>query len=130
MVNTADTTGGPGLIRFRVAGYDILSSFTELYISTPENNGTFLLTADRAYNADGRRRTETVYMLFQADPAPEGSFLNGYTVTVSLLQDALNQNSFLYRLSQATPLYAEKTGNLVSVRLTGDLKADILLQLE
>lgn len=125
----------PGLIRFRIAGYDILSSFTDLYISTPEKNGTFLLTADRVYTADGRRRTETLYMLFTANPSgssteTDAGFLNSYTVTVSLLQDAENKNSFLYRLSQAAPLQAEKTGNLVSLRLTGALTADILLQLE
>ncbi|MBQ0166808.1 MAG: hypothetical protein KBT02_06870 [Treponema sp.] len=129
------SANAPGLIRFRVAGYDILSSFTDLYISTPETNGTFLLTADRTYTADGRRRTETLYMLFTADSPASTSetgagFLKSYSVTVSLLQDALNTNSFLYRLSQATPLRAEKTGNLVSLRMAGALKADILLQLE
>lgn len=132
--NAADTSSSqasavkstPGLIRFRVAGYDILSSFTDLYISTPEKNGTFLLTADRTYTADYRQRTETVYMLFTAD----GGTGNKFTVTVSVLQDSLNQNSFMYRLSQAAPLHAEKTGNLVSVRLDGELKADILIQIK
>lgn len=127
------SAGAPGLIRFRIAGYDILSSFTDLYISTPEKNGSFLLTADRTYTADYRQRTETIYMLFTADStaAETGAgFLNSYTVTISLLQDYQNPNSFMYRLSQATPLQAEKTGNLVSLRLDGALKADILLQLE
>jgi hypothetical protein len=47
------------------------------------------------------------------------------------MQDIENPNSFVYKLSNVKNLSAQKTGNLVSLRLNSkELKADILISLE
>ena len=101
------------IMRFRINGTNILSSITDIYISKPETDGSFLLTADRTYLADYKRRTETFYMFFTPTSDSKSSALD---VTVSVLQGYENKNSFLYRLadlSEQTPISAKKTGRLM-----------------
>lgn len=125
----ASTTRSPGILRFRVNGYDISSSIKELYVSEPEADGTFLLTADRSYTADYKTRTETFFLLFTPSVTEQKNSGEGFSVTVQVLQDYENRNSFLYRLSQAGTLQAKKTGDLVSVILDRpDLKLDFLMK--
>lgn len=112
------------LLRFRINGYDILSSLTEVYISKPEEDGAFLVVGDRTYTADYKKRTETFYMFFTF----QDSEMN---VSVKVLQDYENQNSFLYRLSQLPSLKAIKTGKLVSLLVNNpSFKVDMLLNLD
>lgn len=112
------------IVRFRINSSNILSSITDVYISKPETNGSFLLTADRVYTADYKKRTETFYMFF----TPEN---NKMTVTISVLQDYENKNSFLYRLSALSPIETKKTGNLISIMINNpSFKVDFLLSLE
>ena len=118
-------------MRFRINGSNILSSITDIYISKPETDGSFLLTADRTYLADYKRRTETFYMFFTPTSDSKSSALD---VTVSVLQDYENKNSFLYRLadlSEQTPISAKKTGSLISIIINNpSFKVDFLLSLE
>lgn len=112
------------IVRFRINSSNILSSITDVYISKPETDGSFLLTADRVYTADYKKRTETFYMFF----TPEKDKM---TATISVLQDYENTNSFLYRLSTLSPVETKKTGNLISIMINNpSFKVDFLLSLE
>ena len=118
-------------MRFRINGSNILSSITDIYISKPETDGSFLLTADRTYTANYKKRTETFYMFFTPTSDNKSSNLD---VTVSVLQDYENKNSFLYRLaelSEQTSISAKKTSCLISVIINNpSFKVDFLLSLE
>ena len=119
----------PKILRFRINGYNIADSVSSAFFSETEADGTFLLTGDRVYYADGRARNETFYLLFKAVKS------NGAAVTFdvqpSLVQDFENPNSFVYRFSKLTGLCAEKTGNLVALHtVTDDLNVDLLLDVD
>ena len=119
------------IMRFRINGTNILSSITDIYISKPETDGSFLLTADRSYTADYKKRTETFYMFFTP---PTNNISSSLDVSVSVLQDYENKNSFLYRLadlSEQTAISAKKTGRLISIIINNpSFKVDFLLSLE
>ena len=119
------------IMRFRINGSNILSSITDVYISKPETDGSFLLTADRTYTADYKKRTETFYMFFTPTTDNKSSYLD---VSVSVLQDYENKNSFLYRLadlSEQTSISAKKTGRLISIIINNpSFKVDFLLSLD
>ena len=55
----------PSVLRFKVNGYNILDSLTEVFFSETEPDGTFLLTGDRKYFTNQQVHTETFYMLFK-----------------------------------------------------------------
>lgn len=119
----------PKILRFKINGYDILSSLTAYFISEQEADGTFLLTADRKYYVDQLPRTETFYILFRS-ASTTGSSLT-YNVQPTLTQDYKNENSFIYRMTQAGNLTAEKTGNLVVLHYADkNLTIDLLLDLD
>ena len=104
----------PRLLRFTVNGYDILSTCRNVYISDIQKDGTFLLTADRRYQSDGKYRTETFHILFQtsaSSPSP-----TTYMTATAVTQDYFNPYSFVYQMSQKTELEATRTGNLVTMR--------------
>ncbi|MDE5897941.1 MAG: hypothetical protein K2H09_01555, partial [Treponemataceae bacterium] len=116
----------PAILRFVVNGYDVLATCREVYFSSRENDGTFLLTGDRKYLSDGRTRDETFYLLFHADGACGAAA--GYDVQPAVVQDYPNEYSFLYQLAQRNGLKADKTGNLVSMRVnSADWNMDLLL---
>lgn len=122
-------TRDPKILRFRINGYNIADSLSSVFFSETEADGTFLLTGDRTYYADGRARKETFYLLFKAVKS------NGAAVTFdvqpSLVQDFENPNSFVYRFSELTGLRAEKTGNLVALHtISDDLNVDLLLDVD
>ena len=98
-----------------INGSDILASCKTIYFSKPEADGTFLLTADRNYATDGGQRSETFYLLFKA--AAGGGSGNGYTVIPAVLQMQPDPVSPVHRLAKEQGLTAEKTGNLVSLRV-------------
>lgn len=119
----------PSVLRFKVNGYNILDSLTEVFFSETESDGTFLLTGDRKYFTNQQVHTETFYMLFKT-VSSNGSSIT-YKVQPSIVQDSKNENSYVYRLSNIKNLTAEKTGNLVVMHFTSDsLTADILLDID
>jgi hypothetical protein len=130
---TAQSASSPKreIMRFRINGSNIISSITDIYISKPETDGSFLLTADRTYTADYKKRTETFYMFFTPTSDNKSSDLD---VSVSVLQNYENKNSFLYRLadlSENSSISAKKTGSLISIIINNpSFKVDFLLSLE
>ena len=118
----------PGILRFIVNGYDILSSCRAVYFSDVGEDGTFLLTGDRTYTANGQKRMETFYLLFR--PAGNAGFSAQYKVECSVVQDYTNVHSFMYRLASLGNLSAAKTGNLVSMRTSDpNCRADLLIDI-
>lgn len=118
----------PGILRFIVNGYDVLSSCRAVYFSDVGKDGTFLLTGDRTYTANGQKRMETFYLLFR--PAGNAGFSTQYKVECSVVQDYTNTNSFMYRLASLGNLNAVKTGNLVSLRTSDqNCRADLLIDI-
>lgn len=119
----------PKILRFNVNGHDLLSSFRKTFFSEQEADGTFLLTGDRKYVADGKNRSETFYFLFKTIGVENG--ITKYVVTPALSQDSENTHSFLYQLVNAPELTAQRTGNLVTLRVNEeDWKMDVLLSLD
>ena len=120
-----------GIIRFRLNNYEYVSSLSDVYISSPEEDGTFFVTGDRNYSVGNQKSRETFYMLFRVISQKDASILGNYSVAVSVMQDIENPNSFLYKLSCVENLIAQKTGNLASLRVNNqNIKADILISLE
>ncbi len=118
----------PGILRFIVNGCDVLSSCRTVYFSDVGKDGTFLLTGDRTYTANGQKRMETFYLLFR--PAGNAGFSTQYKVECSVVQDYTNTNSFMYRLASLGNLSAVKTGNLVSLRTSDqNCRADLLIDI-
>lgn len=119
----------PSILRFKINSYNIKDSLTTVYISSTENDGSFLMTADRRYIADKKIRNETFYLLFKTKEN-SGSVIT-YEVCPSINQDSKNENSFLYKLCSQKNLYAQKTGNLVVLRSSSkDCEADLLIDLD
>ncbi len=118
----------PKILRFTINGSDILSTCRTIFFSKKENDGTFLLTADRKYDFNSQSRDETFYLLFKSD-GNSGS-MAGYNVQAKVVQDSINKESPIYKLSNQTSLHAEKTGNLVSLKQnSAELSLDLLLDI-
>ena len=117
--------GDFSISRFKVCGHNLLSSFKEIYFSKPEEDGSFLLTIDRSYSDGSRPRSETVYLFFTPDKSSEkGKF----QLTIELMQDFENPNSFLYRLKESSPYNVKKTGNTYSlISKSKDFSAELLI---
>ena len=118
----------PSVLRFLINGYSVLGSCKTIYFSKPENDGSFLLTGDRKYMADGKLREETFYFLFHATGTKNSSTV--YSVTPSLSQDYENTSSLFYKLCQISDLTAARTGNLVTLKYNNGVRADVLIGLE
>ncbi len=99
----------PGIRRLIYNGYNLLDTVTDVFISAPETDGSFLLIADRTYTADRRQRTENVYMLFDGKENQ---------VSVQVVQDAENVNSAFYRLSALSPVKFTRTGSSCLICIT------------
>jgi len=120
-----------GIVRFRLNNYEYVSSLSDIYISSPEEDGSFFVTGDRTYNLGNQKTRETFYMFFKAISPGNSEILGNYSVAFSIMQDIENSNSFLYKLSSVENLVAQKTGNLVSLRVNNqNIKGDILINLE
>lgn len=116
------------MLRFSVNGYDILSTCRKIYISQVQLDGTFLVTGDRIYSSDGKRRTETFHILFKVSPNETEPF--NYKAAANVTQDYLNENSFLYQLSKFESLPAMRVGDLVSMRTEdSNWKLELLIDL-
>ena len=126
---TQEGKNGSKILRFTLNGQNLLSSCRDVFFSTQESDGSFLLTGDRKYMNEGQNHSETFYLLFRAKGASEG--ITRYTVTPEVIQDASNSYSSLYQLSQRKGLTAERTGNFISMRLKeADLNLDMLLSMQ
>lgn len=111
------------ILRFKINNYDLTKSFTTLFFSEPEKDGSFLLTGDRVYNLYGKQMSETFYMLFKNENG------NNFEVAVALNQNDENQNSFLYKFAKDSPYKSQRTGNLFFINSNkNDLKIDILIE--
>ena len=111
------------ILRFKINNYDLTKSFTTLFFSEPEKDGSFLLTGDRTYNLYGKQMTETFYMLFKNENG------NNFEVAVALNQNDENPNSFLYKFAKDSPYKSQRTGNLFFINSNkNDLKVDILIE--
>lgn len=120
----AQTENPAKILRFSVNGYSVLDTCKTIYFSIPDEDGSFLCTADREYYADGNTRKETFYMLFTRTGK------NSYDAAVSVIQDYLNEFSFVYQLSQKKSISAQRTGNLVSIIIDEPVwKLDLLITL-
>lgn len=118
----------PQILRFRINGYDVKDSLTTVFFSEPEADGTFLLTADRKYFTNQKSRTETFYLIFKAEKS-NGS-ITTFNVEPSIVQDSLNENSFVYKFAKSKNLKAEKTGNLVVLHADDGVTVDMLLDID
>lgn len=119
----------PSVLRFKINDYNMKDSLEEVFLSDTEDDGSFLLTADRKYVANNKTRTETFYLLFKAKK-DKGAAVS-YDVMASIVQDYENKNSFIYKMTQIKNLIAQKTGNLVVLRYDGGgLKIDLLLDID
>lgn len=122
-------TRDPSILRFKINGYSIKDSITDTFISVPEPDGSFLLTADRKYFVNKKSITETFYMLFTA--IKSNGATTTFSVTSSIAQSEENKNSYVYKLCQEKGLTAEKTGNLVVLHYNGsDVSADLLMDID
>ncbi len=119
----------PKILRFNVNGYDLLATCKKIYFSDLETDGTFLLTGDRKYMSEGKVRTETFYFYFSAKANDNG--ITKYAVTPAVSQDYENEYSYLHQLTKKNDLTADRTGNLVTLRVTdGGWNMDMLLSLD
>ena len=116
------------ILRFTVNNYDILKTCKKIYISRPQNDGTFLVSADRLYSSDNKNRNETFHILFTCNK--NETDCSNYRTTTSVNQDYLNAYSFLYQMSQKENLFAYRTGNFVTLKTNdSDWKLDLLIDL-
>lgn len=126
---TQEGKTGSKILRFLVNGDDVLSTCRDIYFSTQEPDGSFLLTGDRKYEADGAGNSETFYLLFRVNGANQG--ITRYFVTPEVTQTVEDSRSVMYQLAQKTNLTARRTGNLISMRANdADWKLDVLLSMQ
>lgn len=119
----------PSILRFKINSYSLLDSFVKIFFSEPEEDGSFLLTADRKYFTDQKQLSETFYILFKASKNSGNSVI--YNISTNISQDIPNENSYIYKLAQLKNLKAEKTGNLVTIHeKQNNLNIDILLDID
>lgn len=127
--NAIFKTRNPNVLRFKLKNHNLLDSLDSVFISTLEPDGTFLFTADRKLNKNGKNHSETIYLLFKTQKN-NGSTVK-YEVQPTIMQDKENKDSYLYKLAQNNDLAASKTGNLVVINSkTGDFQIDILLDID
>lgn len=121
-------TFSPKILRFTINGKNILSSCKNICFSSPENDGTFLLTADRKFQSQKENYDETFYFLFKKNTDNVSEV--GYNVEPKIFQNQANSNSELYKMNSLKNLSAKKTGNLVYLQHTSEnLSVDLLIDL-
>lgn len=121
----------PHILRFKINGYNIMDSISTVFISKPETDGSFLLTADRIYYVNQKQRKETFYILFKAVKSNGSS--TTFEVEPEIAQDFKNENSFIYKMAKKSDLVAKKTGNLVVINTcssNNDMQIDLLIDID
>lgn len=115
------------ILRFVINGSDVRASCRNVHFSQTEEDGSFLLTAERRYWSGNAPKIESFYLLFTAQG---GSAAHYYDVTLSVVSEEENSVSYLSRLSGIEGLTAAKTGNLVTLRAKDEgITADLLLDI-
>lgn len=116
----------PLFLRFVINNQDILKSCKTIYFSSPENNGSFLVTGDVKSLFNSQVLQETFYMLFKTNGTENGKTL--YQVELSLSQNFQAPESALYKFCHQSNLTAQQTGNLIVLRSnTNALVFDLLI---
>ena len=127
--NQTFKTREPAILRFKINGFNIADSLTQVFFSEAEADGSFLLTADRKYFVNQSQMNETFYFLFKTKSS--NGAVTSYEVIPTIAQDKKNANSFVYRMCQLGDLTAQKTGNLVVLHYDeGGFNADMLLNID
>ncbi len=110
------------IIRFWANSQNLLNATTDVYFSSKTDDGSFFLTGQHRNQLNGNVNMETFYISVNQISSRR------HLCEISLLQDFEDTDSVLYRLAQISPVEAQVTGNLVSIKVTAaNLKADILL---
>lgn len=104
-------TEGTELLRFSVNGYSLLNTIATLISSKPSQDGSFLLTGDRALYSNGQTYFETFYFLVR--PKKDGSWL----LSLDLSQYPANKSSFLYQFLEHAPVRGTKVGDLLVFKI-------------
>ena len=78
----AKKSSNAGILRFRFNNYEYVSNLSDVYISTPEADGTFFVTGDRTYSFGNAQSRETFYMLFKANYADRETYIKGQRVMI------------------------------------------------
>lgn len=126
--NQTEKSNHPAILRFVINGYNISDSCKTIYFSEKENDGSFLLTADRRYLFENKPRNETFYFLFRSDGI--GGASRAYNIEPAVVQDYKNEDSMVYKFCQQNNLKADKIGNLVTLHTSSeDLNCDLLLDI-
>ena len=126
--NQIEKTNRPAILRFVINGSNISDSCKTVYFSEKENDGSFLLTADRRYLFENKPRNETFYFLFRSDG--RGGSSRAYNLEPAIVQDYKNEDSMVYKFCQQNGLRADKIGNLVTLHTSSDdLNCDLLLDI-
>lgn len=118
----------PKILRFKINDYSLLNSFTEVFFSDIESDGTFLLSTDRNYFSNKKNYQETLYMIFKTQNT-NGNTIS-YEISSKMIQNQKNPDSYLNKLINSKQLIAQKVGNLVILLYESETtKIDILLSL-
>lgn len=126
--NKAEKSNNPAILRFVINGYNISDTCKTVYFSEKENDGSFLLTADRRYLFEDKPRNETFYFLFRSNGI--GGASRAYNIEPAIVQDYKNEDSMVYKFCQQNDLKADKIGNLVTLHTaSADLNCDLLLDI-
>lgn len=116
----------PAIRRFVVNNYDLLKTCNAVYFSSPENDGSFLLTGDCKMLYNNQTLSETFYMFFKSNGTENGHQI--FSVEVSLSQSSQFPASVLYKFCSQQNITAVKTGNLVTIKgVQNGVTSDVLL---
>ena len=125
------------ILRFKINGYNILDTCSNIVVSQPEQDGSFLVSGDRKYMIDGKQASESFYILFTAQRKHAEQTV--YSASTAVVQDQIQEGSLLYRMAAQEPKEAFRTGNLITLRSaavhtgaenTEDWRVDLLIDLQ
>ncbi len=112
------------LIRLRINGREIKDDLVYTFCSRPAANGTFLYGADRRFIVNGAEYNETAYFLCkETEP-------HRYEISMDIRQAPLNQNSFLYKLFELSPVSVVQTSDILFWHYKAtDFEAELVFRL-
>ena len=118
------TDSAAELIRLRINGREIKDDLVYTFCSRPAANGTFLYGADRRFIVNGAEYNETAYFLCkETEP-------HHYEISMDIRQAPLNQNSFLYKLFELSPVSVVQTSDILFWHYKAtDFEAELVFRL-
>ncbi|MGL4986094.1 MAG: hypothetical protein ACRC5H_03035 [Treponemataceae bacterium] len=124
-ISTTTKNQNGNFLRFQIANHNLLESFETSYFSKKNQNGDFLISVDRNYMADQKKRSETFYLLLKKIDT------NEYDVSIDVAQDYKNEKSFLYRLANEKNMRFTQFGDTYKLNYTmNNLRWDILFKMQ